>query len=163
MDSHFCPICGTACAGGAVVEPVDTGPSDVDRALDTVDHALDVIETMVEEEEETERIEAVADAEVEIVESGNEAAAEIVEALTDDEPEEEPDVVEVVEEPAGETEVEEEPAGETEEPTEEEADAGADEPQAVEVPPQIDDDPGQARPQGTRTVSAFRRRRVKRR
>lgn len=173
MDPHFCSTCGVACSGptAAVVEEGDGGGDEVElAALDTVNHALDVIETMVEEEEETERVEAVADATVDVVEAEADATVDVVEALTEGDSmggDGEADTDET--DPAGD---EEEPA--TGDTGDEEAEDGGDgvdgdeedhtgEATPVEVPPQLEEEATGSRPSGARTTSAFRRRRMKRR
>jgi hypothetical protein len=167
MDPHFCSTCGVACSGptAAVVEEGDGGGDEVElAALDTVNHALDVIETMVEEEEETERVEAVADATVDVVEAEADATVDVVEALTEEEPEpvedESPEEVEEVVEPETEDTPDEEEGAEEEEPAEGDHTGEA---TPVEVPPQLEEEATGSRPSGARTTSAFRRRRMKRR
>lgn len=165
MDAHFCSTCGTACTGPAVAETVEEvdDPGTVERALDTVDHALDVIETMVEEEEETERVEAVADATVDVVEAEADATVDVVEAVTEESSVEEVEEVPAVEPESTEDQPQDEETDETPDDDGEVSEEGehAGNATPVEVPPQLNED--ESRPQSSsRSTSAFRKRRMRR-
>lgn len=173
MEAHFCPMCGVE-HGGQVAEVTEEGDSDTARALDTVDRALDLVETMVEQEEETERLEVVADATVDVAEIEADATVDVIEALTEESPvspEETPAEVEPeADEPAedgADGAVEETEADADAEGAEGEGDGNDDDDHAgkgtpVGIPPQLDEE-GQSKSTGPRKTSAFHKRRVKRR
>lgn len=151
--ARYCESCGTLLEAGPPVEEVATLlPTGEERseagegsdevalaAVEALEHvateALETIGDMQREEEQTERVEAEAD-----------AIEAVAEAIVESEPASDPPAEEATEAPA-------EPVEEAEEEAGDEGDAG--EPTAVEVPPQIRDEP-KAGKKKKQTVSAFR-------